>query len=347
MSGSSRTLPRLTYGPWGETLAELVEAGASAEAAGAQVIWAPEMHRSATVTAAAVAAGTSTVGVGTAIALAFTRSPMVTALEAMDLDELSGGRFVLGLGTGVQRLNEDWHNARWGKPVAHLRETVAIVRHVIAHARDGVPMTVEGEYEHLRVRGYQRPYHQQRVEIPIYLAAMGPAMMRLAAEIGDGWISHELCSPDFVRAEVLDNVSEGLSRSGRDRKELDLVVSACCSVHEDGAVARRAAAGVVGFYASVGTYAPFFEAHGFAAEAEACRTALKGGRPAHDLAELVPDAMVSALTLSGTAAEVSDRLADYAGLVDSVKLTPPAHGLSPAQTRAAQAGVLELIGELS
>ena len=97
----------ITYGPWGETLEELVDASRRAEAAGADVIWVPELHRSATVGAAALAAGTSTVGVGTAIALAFTRSPMVTALEALDVDEMSGGRFILGIGSGVQRLNED------------------------------------------------------------------------------------------------------------------------------------------------------------------------------------------------------------------------------------------------
>ncbi len=338
---------RLTYGPWGETLAELVAAGQSAETAGAHVVWAPEMHRSATVTAAALAAGTATIGVGTAIALAFTRSPMVTALEAMDLDEMSDGRFVLGLGTGVQRLNEDWHNARWGKPLAHLRETVGIVRHVISHARDGEPMAIEGEFEHLRVRGYQRPYQQQRTAIPIYLAAMGPAMTRLAIEIGDGWISHELCSPEFVRGQVLEGVSEGLQRGGKERKEVDLVVSACCSVDEDGAAARRAAAGIVGFYASVRTYAAFFDFHGFGAEAAACNAALKGGRGATDLGDLVPDAMVDAVTLSGTPDEVRRRLRAYEGLADSIKLTPPTHGLSPEQTRAAQARVIDLIGSLA
>src|SRR5690606_31230896 len=94
-----------------------------------EVLWASELHRSATVTAAALAQGTRRARVGTAIALAFTRSPMITALEALDIDELSGGRFILGLGSGVQRLNELWHNARFGKPVPHLRETVRNIRH--------------------------------------------------------------------------------------------------------------------------------------------------------------------------------------------------------------------------
>src|SRR4051812_39972049 len=105
---------RLTYQPWGETLAELVDAGRRAEEAGAETLWVSELHRSATGTAAALIQGTSTARIGTSIVLAFTRSPMTTALEALDLDEMSGGRFVLGLGSGVARLNEDWHNVPFG-----------------------------------------------------------------------------------------------------------------------------------------------------------------------------------------------------------------------------------------
>lgn len=98
---------KITYAPWGESLAELVDAAQRAEKAGAEVVWVPELHRSATVSAAAMAAGTSTIGIGTAIALAFTRSPLITALEALDIDEMSNGRFILGLGSGVERLNQD------------------------------------------------------------------------------------------------------------------------------------------------------------------------------------------------------------------------------------------------
>ena len=339
---------RLTYAPWGETLAELVDAARAAEAAGAQVVWAPELHRSATVTAAALAAGTSTVGVGTAIALAFTRSPMVTALEAMDLDELSDGRFLLGLGTGVQRLNEDWHNARWGKPAAHLRETVAIVRAIVAGARLGDPIAIDGEYEHARIKGYQRPYHQQRTEIPIYLAGMGPVMTRVAAEIGDGWISHELCSPAFVREQVLPAVAEGLSRADKARSDVDLVVSACCAVDADGEAARRRAAGIVGFYASVRTYADFFAFHGLADDQAAVVEAFRsGGGTAQSLADSVSDEMVAALTLAGTPAQVAEQLAAYEGLVDTVKLSPPTHGLEPDEIRAGQAALLELVADLT
>ncbi len=341
------TGPNLTFGPWGETLEELVAAGRAAEEAGATTLWVPELHRSATVSAAALAAGTCGARVGTAIALAFTRSPMITALEALDLDELSGGRFVLGVGSGVKRLNEDWHNARWGRPVAHLRETVAAVRHFVAHAADGTPMTLEGEHEPLRIRGYQRPFPQVRREIPVYVAGMGPAMTRLAGEIGQGWISHELCSPSWLTERSLPPLLEGLALGGRQRSELDVVVSACCSIDADPATARRRAAGTAGFYASVRTYADFFAFHDLAEDQEKVIESFRAGAGADHLGGAVSDRMTDALTLTGTFEQVAERIAAYAGIADSIKLTPPTHGVGPADIRAAQARIIELIRELS
>ena len=338
---------RISYGPWGETLAELLDASRRAERAGAEALWFPELHRSATVPAALAASVTSTARIGTAIALAFVRSPMVTALEALDADEAAGGRFVLGLGTGVQRLNEDWHNARWGKPAAHLRETVACVRSFVAGAHTGEPLLVEGEYEHLRIRGYQRPFPPARIEIPIYLAAMGPALTRVAAEIGDGWISHELSSPAYLRERVQPEINAGLARGGRDRKDLDVVVSGLCAIDADGRQARRWAAGTVGFYASVKTYADFFAFHDLAEDQQAVLEEFRGGRAADELGAAVPDGMVDALTLAGTPDEVRDRLAAYDGLADTIKLTPPTHGLAAAETRAAQDAVIALIADVT
>lgn len=339
---------RITYGPWGETLGELADAARAAEDAGAEVVWVPELHRGATTSAAAIAATTRTTEVGTAIALAFTRSPMVTALEALDLDELSNGRFVLGLGTGVRRLNEDWHNAQWGKPVTHLRETVRDIRAFWAGCTTGESIDLDGEFEPMHIRGYRRPYPVLRSDIPIYLAAMGPALTRLTGEIADGWISHELSSPEHLRAQILPEIEAGIAKvEGRTRGDIDLVTSVCCSVDADPAVARRRAAGMVGFYASVRTYADFFAFHDLAAEQEAVVEAFRGGRGAGTLADAVADRMVDALTLSGTRDQAIERVAAYGEVADTIKLTPPTHGLSPTEIRAAQKEVIALISELN
>ena len=339
---------RITFAPWGESLAELADAARRAERAGAEVVWVPELHRSATVSAAALIAATTTAQVGTAIALAFTRSPMVTALEALDLDELSGGRFVLGLGTGVQRLNEDWHNARWGKPVGHLRETVRNIRHFVANATSGEEMALEGEYEPMRIRGYERPYPVQRTQIPIYLAAMGPAMTRLAARIGDGWISHELCSPSYLAKRILPEIEAGLAQAeGRSRSDVELVVSACCSVDADPRVAVDRVRGHVGFYASVRTYADFFEFHGLGEAQQRVIEAFRGGRGAEHLAEVVTPDMVDAVTLNGDRDGVAEQIAAYDGIADAIKLSAPTHGLTPAEIRAGQDEVIGLIENIT
>lgn len=338
---------RITFAPWGETLAEMADASARAEAAGAEVIWAPELHRSATITAAALAQATSTAQIGTAIALAFTRSPMITALEALDLDELSNGRFILGLGTGVQRLNEDWHNVPFGKPVPHFRETVRNIRTFWSTATTTEDIALEGEYEPMRIRGYERPYPITRSEIPIYVAAMGPAMTRLSGRIADGWISHELCSPSYLAKHTLPEIETGLTTSGRDRSQIELVVSACCSVDADPQAAIDRVRGHVGFYASVRSYADFFEFHGLAeAQANVIDT-FRSGKGAEHLASSVTPEMVDAVTLNGDRDRVAEQLSAYEGLADAVKLSAPTHGLTPAQIRAGQDEVISLIKTLT
>ncbi len=331
---------RITYAPWGETIDELVAASVAAENAGFADVWVSELHRSAFVPAAAIATATHRAGVGTAIALAFVRSPMTIALTALDLDEVSNGRFKLGLGSGVQRLNEDWHNARFGKPAPHLRETIAIVRRLVAEAHLGDRIEIDGEHERIRLRGYQRPFPPVRERIPIYLAAVGEMMTRLTGETADGWLAHELGSPRYLSERVLPNLEHGLQRSERARNEIDVVASACCVIDDDARQAKRWAAGLVAFYASVRTYQPFFAFHGFEAETVAIQERFRAGDE-QAMIDACPDEMVDALAFAGTAGDVRAKLKEYDGIADAIKLSPPTHLVSPEVTRHAQAGILE------
>jgi len=332
---------RLGYGPWGETLGEMVEAACAAEDGGFASVWTNELHRSAFAPAAAIACATESATVGTAIALAFVRSEMTTALTALDIDDLSGGRFVLGLGSGVQRLNTDWHNTTFGKPATHLRETVSLVRLFIERAHLGDPLDSTGEYHDVHVRNYQRPFPPARPTIPVYLAAMGPGMTRLAGEVADGWIAHELGSPQFLQERTLPRLLEGMRGAGRDETAVTRVVSACCMPHSDGAQAKRWAAGLVAFYASVRTYTDFFAFHGFEQEAVAIQDAFRAGDIDAMLAAC-PDAMVDTFTFAGTPDEVRRGLQRYEGIADVLKLTPPTHFVDPEVTRLAQRTTLEL-----
>ena len=338
---------RITFQPWGESMAELLDVSARAEEAGAETIWVQELHRSATVTAAAVASATTRAKVGTGITLAFTRSPMITALESLDIDEISSGRFILGIGSGVRGLNERWHNARWGKPVGHMRETVRNIRTFWESAATGDAIELEGEFEPMHIRGYERALNQQRTDIPVYLGAMGPVMTRLAGEIGNGWISHELCSPKFLAERILPELETGAGRvEGKTIDDIDIVVSACCAVGNDLATARRYVAGTVGFYASVKTYADFFEFHGLGEEQQRVIDAFRQGRGADYLANEVSDEMVDALTIAGTRDQVVERIKSYEGLADAVKLSAPTHGMTPDEIRAAQDELIATISDI-
>jgi probable F420-dependent oxidoreductase len=334
---------RFSYCPAGSTIAEFAAAAAAAEHAGYDRVWANELHRNPFVQLAAAAGVTARIGLATGIALAFVRSPLTTALAALDLDELSDGRFSLGLGSGVARLNEDWHHARFGQPVPHLRETVALVRQFMATADLGEAITFEGEYERARVRGFRRPYPPVRRDLPVYLAAVGPAMTRLAGEIADGWIAHELCSPQFLRTAALPGLAAGLRRAGRVREEITVVASACCVVDDDPRQAKRVAARHVAFYASVKTYEPFFALHGFAAEAAEIRAAFRDGDLA-GMAMACPDDMVDAFTFAGSADDVRAALHAYDGLADEVKLSMPAFLAGEEAARATQRVLLDLLG---
>jgi probable F420-dependent oxidoreductase len=265
---------------------------------------------------------------------------MITALTAMDLDELSDGRFVLGLGSGVRRLVEDWHGQPFDRPVERLDQTVAAVRAIVAGAAAGAPIEAGGDLASTLIRGWQRPFPVRRPRIPIYLAAVGPRMCELAGRTADGWLGHELGSPRYLRDVILPQIDAGLRAAGRARTDIDLVASACCVVHPDGREARRRAAGLVAFYASVKTYADFFDFHGFAIEAAAVRAAFRDGDVAA-MRDAVTDEMVAALTIAGTPEEVEAGLDAYAGLADALKLSPPTHHVDPEVTREAQSAIID------
>ena len=122
---------KLSFGPWGETLHEFVEAGIDAEKKGFETLWTSELHRTPFVPLTALATKTSTIKLGSGVALAFLRSPLTLALTAMDLNEISNGRFILGLGSGVKNLNEYWHDVRFGKPVKHIEDVINIFMFLI------------------------------------------------------------------------------------------------------------------------------------------------------------------------------------------------------------------------
>ena len=150
-------LDRISIAAIGGSGEELAAQARAAEAAGIDCVWAAELFRSSITQAMWLAARTERIGVGTGIAWAFTRSPFILALSALDIDETSGGRFRLGLGAGVKRLNETWHGVDYGRPAPHLRETVEAVRLIIAEAAQRRADPLRGQLPRHRHQGLGPP----------------------------------------------------------------------------------------------------------------------------------------------------------------------------------------------
>jgi len=326
----------------GEDPADLAEFARAAERAGIARLWAPELHRSSTVPLAVAAAATTEIGLGTGIALAFTRSPMVLALEALDLDELSGGRLTLGLGAGVRRLNMSWHAGPYDPPVARMREMVAAVRELVAALAEGRDARSPGTLYDVEVRGLRRPYAAGRAAIPVWLAAVLPAMTRLAGEVADGFLDHPVTSPAWLSERLVPAIRAGAERAGREPPEVAGALI-CAASDDDPEGARRAAACTVGFYATVRTYEDLFAEHGFAARLPGIRRAFAAGEPDR-LADAVGPDMTDAFAAAGTPGAVRARAEAYEGIADRLWATPPHHLQPPAAAARWQAGILEALG---
>ena len=242
---------------------------------------------------------------------------------------MSGGRFRLGLGAGVKRLNETWHNVEYGKPAPHLRETIEATRLIMEQASSGEPIRFEGEYQDIDIKGWIRPHKPVRDRVPIYTAAMREGMCRMAGDVADGLIGHPMCPPRWLDEVVIPSFEEGLKRSGRQRSDLDFLPTVCCAIDDDEARAIDAARRTIAFYSTVRTYQPLWEMHGFA-DARRPRATPSARETSPPSRRHIPDEMVEAYTAAGPLDKVRARVEEVAERGDGVLLTP-ADLLHPAR----------------
>jgi probable F420-dependent oxidoreductase len=321
--------------------ATMTQIAQGSEAAGLEGIWAVQLYGPPFLPLAAAAMLTKRVKLGTGVALAFTRSPLETALSAIDIDTMSGGRMVLGLGTSLRWWNESWHGVEYGKPIAHLREVVKIVREIVAGAHGGKLGKISGEYHKLDLSGFSTMAPPVRSRIPIYIPAVFEAGVRLAGEIADGLPGHPIWSARWLENEVRENLETSLKRAGRSRAEFDLNVWAFVTVDEDRKRAIADARLTVAFYASMAQYEKYFAAHGFGAPARAaCAAAQRGDLAA--MAAAIPGEMVTTFAVAGTPDEVRARVEKLWETADSMTLSPPAVGLDGARVAHHQAAIARM-----
>jgi F420-dependent oxidoreductase-like protein len=194
-----------------------------AERLGFSVVWSAEAYGSDSPTILAWIAGqTERIDVGTAVMQIPARTPAMTAMTAASIDNLSGGRFRLGLGVSGPQVSEGWHGVRFGRPLARTREYIDIVKLAIAR-RD---VSYQGEFYQLPLpdgpgKVLRLGFHPPRDYIPIYLAAVGPKNLELAGEIADGWLG-VFYSPEFAD-EQLSSIAAGRARAGKTLDGFDVV----------------------------------------------------------------------------------------------------------------------------
>jgi probable F420-dependent oxidoreductase len=330
---------RLGVAVHGGTLAGVVAAARRAEERGFESAWTTEFYdRSATVSLAAMALGTSTITLASGIAYAVGRSPLVLAIEARDLDELSGGRLVLGLGTGAKRMQEDWHGLDSASPAPRVEELVPLLRRIWAMDDSGVQH--EGRFYRMALRPTVEV--TPRPPIPVYLAGFNARMVQAAGAVADGLVGHPIFTRRYVEEVVRPALSAGAARTGRD-PDVPIAGYVISSIAEDGERARRDAAAQIAFYTVVRTYAPVVELHGFAEPVAAIRDAWK--RRDHEaMIDAVTPEMLAVMAVAGTPEEAREQMRGFHGLYDRLLCYVPSYGLTAGEITERVDAVLDTFG---
>ena len=307
------------------TMDETVAAARLAEEAGLESVWTTEFpDRSATIALAAVAGATERVTVGTAIAYAFGRTPLVLAAEARDLDVLSAGRLILGLGTGTQRMQRDWHGLDGERPAPRMEELVPLLRSLL-RLHEG-PLEHEGRFYRTVVHPTAPPAPPLRLDLPIYMAGVNPRMIEAAGAVADGLVGHPLFTPEYTRDVVRPALARGAERAGRPEPP-PIAGYLTCVVREDSETARQMARGVIAFNSTVSTYRPVLAHHGFEPQADEIRAAWER-RDLAGMASAVTDEMLATIALAGTAQEVRAQYEERRrGVFERTLLWTPVGGL--------------------
>ncbi|HZS93401.1 MAG TPA: LLM class flavin-dependent oxidoreductase [Chloroflexota bacterium] len=331
---------RIGIGFTGEGLGvrEIIELGVAAERAGLDSAWHAENQRDPWVPLSVIASRTERIRIGTGIAL-WARSPVVMELAAANLDELSGGRFVLGLGTGPKERNERWYGIPYDAPVERLREWIELLR-LMWTAHDG--RTIDYPGPQLPVKGHRRALRPYRERIPIYAGGMRRKMLELAGELADGVILDSICTPRYVSERALPWLRAGLKRAGRERGDIEVAAMLIAAVDPDLERARKRARPQVAYYLGGSHADPIIRLHGWEEQAERLRAARAEG-DIEGMVVAVDDAMLDEIALVGPADRCRAQLDRLDG-IDLAILVPAAWRVEPGDVRKGAGAILEAFG---
>jgi len=297
------------------------------EALGYDCLWSAETQHDPFLPLAVAATVTSSIKLGTSIAVAFARSPMITAHIAWDLQKASQGRFILGLGSQVKGHNERRFSVKYESPAPKMREIVLALRAIWDCWQNGTKLDVKGQfYRFDLMTPFFNPGPIAHPQVPVYLAGVNEHMCRVAGEVGDGLHVHPFNSPKYLRESVHPWVEKGLRSSGRGRRDFVYTTSTFAVVgdtEEERLLAKQAVKQQIAFYASTRTYEPVLAAHGWRdLTAHLHRKSVEGDWKG--MADLITDEMVETYAVTGTYDDVGDRIKErYGDLLDRTALYQP------------------------
>src|SRR5271170_526862 len=229
--------------------------------------WSAETGHDPLLIVAGAATTTSTLELGTGIVVAFARSPMITATMANDVQLLSHGRLLLGLGSQIKPHIEKRYSMPWSHPAPRMREYVLAMRAIWACWNDDEPLNFRGEfYKHTLMSPFFNPGPNPYGAPKVYLAAVGELMTEVAGEVADGLLVHPFSTERYIREVTLPALERGLATSGRDAKDFPLSFSglvATGDTEEELADAVRRVRGQIAFYGSTPAYRGVLELHGW------------------------------------------------------------------------------------
>ncbi len=288
-----------------------------AERLGYTSVWTAEAYgNDAIVPLSFIAAKTSTIGLGTAIMQMPARTPAMAAMTAMTLDQLSGGRFIMGLGPSGPQVVEGWHGLPYGRPLTRTREYITIVRKILARE---APVEHKGFHYEIPCRseeatGLGKPLKSilhGRVDMKIYTAAISPNGLRCAGEVADG-VFPVWMSPEKADA-VEEHVGAGLEKAGRERSEFDVAPFVTCIMGDDLEKCRMPVKAMMSLYiGGMGArdknfYNDYATRLGYGDDAKKIQDLYLAGKKPEALAA-IPDALVDEVALVGPKERIAERL---------------------------------------
>ncbi len=329
----------------GGDVATCARIAARAEAAGFSSAWTAEFYdRSATVSLAAMATATSRIRLGSAIVYAFGRSPLLTVTESRDLDELSGGRLVLGLGTGTRHQVSGWLGLDPDHLAPRIEELVPLLRRLWRDRNQAVHH--ECRFYRMRLDPIVDVRPPRREDLPIYVAAVNPRMAEAAGRVADGLVGHPLFTARYVEEVVRPALARGARRAGREGT-VPIAAYVLCAVGDDVDEARRAVANQIAFYAVVRSFDAILKLHGFDPEVAAIREAFRRGDTA-GAAAAVSDRMIETIAIVGRPEEARQQFLErFAGRYEEPLLFCPCVGVETGRLREGMEAMIEAFTPLA